>query len=194
MINANQTILKKLDIANLPIGGSLGSASTTVDIGSAFFCNQTTTGRSISIPTPTITTDPRIITIWNSGTASFMVGTTGRVIEPTKAAQYSWTGSAWVEVGADLTIQTTSSDLALDHSSGVRRIFVNASGANRAITLPIAANMIGQIEISKEDSTANTITVSVSGGGTINGQTTQVLQFQYSCLTVVSNGTEYRIN
>jgi hypothetical protein len=58
------------NIANLAIGGVIGTAATTIDVSSYFRLNQTTTGQSMTMPTPTLNF-PRTVNVRNVGTASF---------------------------------------------------------------------------------------------------------------------------
>ena len=65
------------NIANLPTGGSIGLASATVDIFEWFNIAQTTAGQTVTLPTPTLTTNQKIVYVANTGTASFtMYGST----------------------------------------------------------------------------------------------------------------------
>ena len=50
------TVFASLAIPNLPTGGSIGTAATTVDIKTTFDINQTTADQTLTIPTPTSTT------------------------------------------------------------------------------------------------------------------------------------------
>lgn len=80
-------------IANLPSGGSLGTAATTVDEKTVFNVNQTTASQTITIPSPTNTTAGRVIKIANIGTTAFTVS--GIAIAPNKIADFYWNGTSW---------------------------------------------------------------------------------------------------
>lgn len=68
-------------------------------------------------------------------------------------------------------------------------IAVDASGAPRTITLPTAATQKGLlIYVKKTDSSANTVTVTRSSSDTIDGDTTAVLNSQYTTVGFVSDG------
>ena len=67
---------------------------------------------------------------------------------------------------------------------------VDASGANRSITLPDPAFNSGrEVIVSKNDASANTVTMV----GTVNGVASPTLTAQYETKNVVSNGTEWRV-
>lgn len=75
------------NIANLPTGGSIGLASATVDIFEWFNIAQTTAGQTVTFPTPSNTTNQKIVWAANTGTASFtMYGSTlaPKTIAPVK--------------------------------------------------------------------------------------------------------------
>ena len=54
-------LLESVTISDLPSGGSIGTAAATVDMYSTIFLNQTTTGQTITLPTPTVTTAGRVL-------------------------------------------------------------------------------------------------------------------------------------
>lgn len=83
-----------LIISNKASGGSMGTASTTVDAASLFNLNQTTSGQIISIPVLTNSTNGKSIQVNNTGSVSFTL-TPGGVIQPGFGAYLRWTGSAW---------------------------------------------------------------------------------------------------
>lgn len=80
-------------IADLPAGGSIGSAATTVDIRSAFTINQTTAGQTITLPNPTVTTGGLRVIVMNIGTEAFLFYGQNTAIGD--GAQVMWNGTAW---------------------------------------------------------------------------------------------------
>jgi len=75
-----------------------------------------------------------------------------------------------------------------------RYLGVDASGAAVTVNLPTASGIAGAtFTIQKTDSSANTVTVDPSGAETINGQSTKIINFQYSTMDIVSNGTNWAI-
>jgi hypothetical protein len=149
MANLINDSLKKatLTIANLPTGGSIGTAADTVDICSSFAINQTTLGQTITIPSPTDTTAGDNIDIINIGTAPFTMS--GKVVEAGSLAGAVWTGTVWnysfvTPAGIDKQIQFNDG---------------GAFGADGGLTYDKATN---EITVRKTD-TGN-------GVGTTNGK------------------------
>lgn len=73
-------------------------------------------------------------------------------------------------------------------------LLVDAGGANRAITLPIAANNVGRVLVIKAINTnggANSITVSGNGTETIDGALTWATTTQWNSIMIQCNGTEW---
>lgn len=73
-------------------------------------------------------------------------------------------------------------------------IFANATSGNVTITLPTASSNAGyRFYVKRIDSSGNTCSVARSGSDTIDGQTSMSLDLQYTCLTVVSDGSQWYI-
>lgn len=88
---------------------------------------------------------------------------------------------------ASVAVNTTLSD---SHYT----VGVDASGAARTITLPAAASNTGRIyNISKRDSSANTVTIDANAAELINGAATVVISTQYGSYTIQSDGTGWWI-
>ena len=76
----------------------------------------------------------------------------------------------------------------------MRTILVDASGANRTITLPTAASAKWRKYIIKKiDASANTVTIDADAAETIDGALTQVLAAQYDFIEIQSDGTQWWI-
>lgn len=73
-------------------------------------------------------------------------------------------------------------------------IAANASTGSFSVTLPTAVGITGKIyTVKKVDSSANTVTVATTSAQTIDGQSNEVLSFQYDGITVQSNGANWFI-
>lgn len=72
---------------------------------------------------------------------------------------------------------------------------VDATAGNATVTLPNAATAKKGMAfgIKKIDASSNTVTIQVSGGGTIDGAASKVLVNQNDFVVAVSNGTNYKI-
>lgn len=92
----------------------------------------------------------------------------------------------------DYNVRSVSADTLLTAFS--RTVLVDASGANRLITLPTAStSKFRKYTIKKTDATANTVTIDAAGAETIDGATTQVMDTQWQSLTIQSNGTAWSV-
>jgi len=60
-------------IADIAAGGNIGTAAATVDIGTMFVVTQTTAAQVLTLPTPTVTTFPRMVTVTSEGAESFTI-------------------------------------------------------------------------------------------------------------------------
>lgn len=87
---------------------------------------------------------------------------------------------------------TVGVDVTLDDN--YRTVPVDASGANRTITLPTAASAKWRKYIIKKiDSSVNTVTIDADGAETIDGALTFVLTVQYQAIEIQSDGTTWWI-
>ena len=93
LINTRSS-LAPLVIGNLPTGGSIGSAASTVDINSVALINQTTAGQTFTLADPTNPTLAQAFTVVANSTAS-IVGY-GNTIPSGRAGTFLWTGTKWV--------------------------------------------------------------------------------------------------
>lgn len=91
-----------LPISNLGTGGSIGSAASTVDVSPGAMINQTTTGQTLTLPSPTLTTEKALFTVVNVGTASFSL--MGIIFYPGTGSIFEWTGSIWAPLDPAATI------------------------------------------------------------------------------------------
>lgn len=162
MILANQTQLKSLTVANLAAGGVIGTAVTTVDIGSSFIINQTTTGQTITLPTPTVATDVRTVQVTNSGTASFSIYSI--LISAGNSATFIWTTTAWVLDNLFLAPFNTYTGTTTLLGNPESALVTNVSATPYTITLatPAVGNNLNTISITKTDVNNNPIVISGS--------------------------------
>jgi len=103
------------------------------------------------------------------------------------------------QIKASLPILSTSADLTLAVATHYT-VLVDATGANRTITLPaLSAAYNGTtgrgyiFNVQKIDATANTVTVDGDGSETINGATTKVLAAQYESMQIQAGPAEWSI-
>lgn len=73
-------------------------------------------------------------------------------------------------------------------------LLCNATSAAVTITLPSASAAANRVYyVKKTDSTGHTCTVAAAGGETIDGQSNQIISFQYTTLQLVSDGSAWWI-
>lgn len=85
-------------INDLPSGGAIGTAANTVNKGSLFHVNQTTSGQTLSVPNPTATNFSKFIYILDIGSASFTLSPGGN-LTPGTGVILVWTGTNWNVAG-----------------------------------------------------------------------------------------------
>jgi len=98
--------------------------------------------------------------------------------------------------GASSNIITTSVDIDLQNSANdnVHTIFVDASGGNRIIDLPIATFPNGEYRellIKKIDASANTVTLRTFGAETVDGVNDPVISTQWAFKKIISNDVQW---
>lgn len=83
-----------------------------------------------------------------------------------------------VPITSNHTVELTDDTILADATSGAI-----------VVTLPSAASRVDlRVTVKKIDSTANTVTIAVPGGQTIDGASTAVLSAQNNSVTVVTDG------
>lgn len=100
---------------------------------------------------------------------------------------------AWSSVDDTLATRSEAANYSVTLNDAV--IFASPSSANMTVSLPAAAagNSGYKFYIKRIDATAYTVTVNVTGGGTIDGQTSFTIDQQYTAVMVVSNGSAWYI-
>lgn len=94
--------------------------------------------------------------------------------------------------GLEAPITGVSADTTLDNTHFT--VKVDASGANRTITLPAAATCSGRIyNIKKIDSSANSVTIDGNGAETIDGAATKSTTTQYAGWQIQSDSSNWII-
>ncbi|MDL2342273.1 MAG: hypothetical protein QFB87_04320, partial [Patescibacteria group bacterium] len=92
--NAGATLNTAIAISDKAAGGAIGTAAATVDAATTFNINQTTSGQTLSLPSPTTTTAGRIAYVSNVGTTSFLLS--GVTVQAATTQSFEWNGTAWV--------------------------------------------------------------------------------------------------
>lgn len=90
-------------------------------------------------------------------------------------------------IGSAITTSTPTSLLVLSNT----HIAIDATAGNKSVVLPASAysNGTGSVfNVKKADASANTVTVTVSGGALIDGASSYILSSQYQSVMFVANG------
>ena len=96
-----------LNLSDIPSNGSIGTAASTIDLYSTVVFTQTTIAVTASLPDPTNPLDPKLVTVYNSGTTALTVGSAfTAVIDVAKSVVFAWFSSAWRPLNT-LTIRDT---------------------------------------------------------------------------------------
>jgi hypothetical protein len=86
----------------------------------------------------------------------------------------------------------TSANYAVTDNDGVEVVEVDATGGNRTITLPTAADNEGRvITVKKIDAGGNNVILDGEGAETIDGAANITWAVQFESHTVISNGTSW---
>ncbi len=93
LTNSASTVNAVSALTNFAADGPIGTAAATVDIRTGFTINQTTAGRTLTIPAPTVTTAGRIVYISNIGSTSFIMH--GVTVSAGANQSYIYNGTAW---------------------------------------------------------------------------------------------------
>lgn len=73
-------------------------------------------------------------------------------------------------------------------------ILCSASGGAWTLTLPTAVGITGKVyKIKKTDASVNAVTIGTTSSETIDGSTTFPIDIQYTCVTVVSDGSNWQV-
>ena len=168
LTNNGATLNSTLALNNFSSGGSIGSAASTVDIYTSISVNQTTASQTLTIPSPTASTNyGRLLYLSNIGSASFTLGSA--TISAGTTATLVWSnsngGASWQFAGAD-----ASSVLNQNSTDQTANFRISGTGrANTSFTSPLVDSITGGLSLGTSTATGLTI------GGTTN-TTSIVLQ------------------
>lgn len=125
-----------LTISDLPTGGVITSGTVDPYI-LGYNVTQTTSGQSVSLPSPTTTTVNRIIYVNNTGTAAFQIN--GFTVSAGQSQAFIWNGTAWSNFSNNTNqnvISEYGENNSIVHGSTFTTTLADISGSN--FTLPSA--------------------------------------------------------
>lgn len=114
-INDNLTTVP-IAIADKPVGGVIGTAATTVDIGSLFLVTQNTAGQVLTLPAPSNPRNGLYARVVGIGSASFTMYGVGVDANANESfGDFVWANSAW---RSQRTANNSSYEVAVVRASG----------------------------------------------------------------------------
>ena len=112
-----------------------------------------------------------------------------------QAAAFYGDGSNLTNVnasGLEETVQSVSSTGTISLASGLQ-VLADASGGSITLTLPSAASLEGKmLKIKRSEGSANTVAIDTSAG-TIDGESSIILESAYAGVSIISDGTDYYV-
>jgi hypothetical protein len=113
-----------------------------------------------------------------------------RVFNTTAARPEFYTGSFWAAAKLAIVAKTANYTLTQDDDT----VTGDTSGGAFTLTLPTAVNRSGsEYTLKKTDSSANVLTIATTSAQTIDGASNAYLGYQNDSITLVSDGTNWRI-
>ena len=163
--NAGATLNSADSLSNFASGGSIGTAATTVDKYTSFAIDQTTTGQTLSLPSPTDTTAGRVVYVFNTGTADFDMESV--TIQHGYGQIYMWNGSGWIlgasGGGSANTLQSAYDGGNTITTSNARDLSVTLANTttDSNFIINVASGSTGQFEVQNNGS--NVLAAGASG-------------------------------
>lgn len=131
--NIDKLNLTPYNSPDLPAGGSIGSAATTVDARSLFTINQTTAGQTLSVPNPTDPSKTAPYFFTNSGTQSFTIF--GIPLAPGESIFALWDGDSYnaQKVGGAAVVANAIFDGGTSTGAGTNTYAITAPNKTGAL-------------------------------------------------------------
>jgi len=91
------------------------------------------------------------------------------------------------------TVYSPTTTTSVTETSGEVIVLANATSGNLTVNLPTAVANTAKITIKKIDSSANTVIIDGNTTQTIDGSLTKTIEFQYTSVSLISNGSNWFI-
>ena len=164
---------------NLSATGTLASGTASAANGALIFSNSTNAN--------TITIQSGATSATHSLTLPTAQGSANTFLKNNGSGTLSWATTS-----ANYAFSTKTSNYTITSTDDV--IAADAAGGAVTITLPTAAGITGrQFTVKRINTGANTVTVATTGGQTIDGDATQILNLPQTSISMVSDGTNWVI-
>lgn len=82
--------------------------------------------------------------------------------------------------------------ITADYAVAATDYMVDITSGNVTVTLPTAVGITGRQYVIKNSGTG-TITIATTSSQTIDGQTTRLITFQWTSLTIMSDGSNWKL-
>jgi hypothetical protein len=191
--NTGATLNTSLAISNKATGGDIGTAAATVDVKTTFDINQTTSGQTLTLPTPTSTTSGRIVYVNNVGTASFTMY--GSVIASGKSNAFIWNGSSWVttvSLSGSVVNSIGTIDSVTKSSDGAsisgNAIYLQSADASAPGLVTTGAQTFGGNKTFNGSVLTSTLDVASAGTLSVGTSTATAISLGKSGITTTNNG------
>lgn len=114
-------------------------------------------------------------------------GTSGQFLRTNGSGTLSW-GAA-----GSATIYSPTTTTTITELSGEVVVLADATSGSLTVNLPTAVSNTAKITVKKIDSSANTVVIDGNSTQTIDGSLTKTIEFQYTSVTLISNGSNWFI-
>jgi hypothetical protein len=91
------------------------------------------------------------------------------------------------------TVYSPTTTTSVTETSGEVIVLVDATSGNLTVNLPTAVANTAKITVKKIDSSANTVIIDGNTTQTIDGSLTKTIEFQYTSVSLISNGSNWFI-
>ena len=180
-VSENTTITGELWVDNnATVTGTLEVTGNATVTGDSFLEGNATVSGTLTAQNTTSLEGALLDSFGNAGTAGQVLSSTG-------------TSTKWIDANsATLATITTTGNV----TSTVSLLFIEPGGADVTATLAAASSVPTGFEIKirrnqNYTGTNDLVQLEVTGGGTIDGQSTKNLNVGYQSVTLVSNGTQW---
>lgn len=95
--------------------------------------------------------------------------------------------------GSPTVVYSPTTSIIITENSGEVIVLANATSGSLTVNLPTAIANTAKITVKKTDSSVNTVVIDANSTQTIDGSLTKTIEFQYTSVTLISNGSNWFI-
>ena len=159
------------------------------DVATATFKGRTTAGTGAPEDL-TVTQATALLNVFTSGLKGLAPASGGGTSNFLRA-DGTWTAPTFSAPAP--IIYSPTSTTSVTETSGEVVVLADATSGNLTVNLPTAVANTAKISIKKIDSSANTVIIDGSTTETIDGSLTKTIEFQYTSVSLISNGSNWFI-